>query len=97
MKYNKEKIEAAKILFAEILELNQKLPEDKSVDFHSCGMNNPKIEVIFWFIDENGDYDFKDEDHYEIYLIDEEWHTPFESSYAEITAKMQEWKELYCK
>ena len=96
MKYNKEKVEAAKILFAEIMDLNQNLPEDLFIDLRICGMDNPKIEVIFWFVDENGDYDYKNEDHHEIYFTDEEWHTPFESSYAKITAKMQEWKGLYC-
>ena len=100
MKYNKEKVEAAKILFAEIINLNEKLPERMEVKLRVDGGRYSKIEVIFWKQDEsgeNGELNFADEDRYQIFLTDEEWHKEFENSFAEITAKMQEWKELYCK
>ena len=96
MEYNKEKVEAAKILFAEVLELNQQLPKERDIEMRIWGMENPKVDVIFWHTDSNGTYDYADEDHFEVYLTDEDWHRSFESSFADITAKMQEWKELYC-
>lgn len=96
MEYNKEKIEAAKILFAEVLELNQQLPKDRDIEMRICGMENPKVEVTFWYTNSDGTFDFADEDRFDVYLTDEDWHDICESSFADITAKMQEWKELYC-
>ena len=97
MKYSKGKVEAAKILFAEIINLNEKLPERMKVELRVDGGEYSKIEVIFWKPDENGELDYADEDRYQIYLTKKDWQKRYESSFAKITAKMQEWKELYCK
>ena len=92
MKYNKEKVEAAKILFAEILELNQKLPEDRWVDVALSGGPYPSIEVGFWEKQRTGGFFFADGDS----LLYVHLTGRSQESFTDITAKMQEWKELYC-
>lgn len=94
MKYSKDKVEAAKILFAEILELNQELPEDREIYISISGGQVPMLEAIFWHREENGDMDYGDDEIFREFLEDTIWE---DGTFAKITAKMQEWKELYCK
>lgn len=94
MKYNKDKVEVAKILFAEILELNQELPEDRFIDIMTRGHKDGWLEVIFWHIDKEGGPDYERRDRFYELLGDVSFR---ENTFADITTKMQEWKELYCK
>jgi hypothetical protein len=51
LKYSKEKVEAAKILFAEVLELNEELERagsEKEIQFEINGGKFPSIIVRFW-------------------------------------------------
>ena len=98
MEYNKEKVESAKKLFEEILELNQKLPEDRWIDVELSGGPYPTITVSFWKEQEDGGFFYDDDDSYlKLYFADIKRPGLFESSYTKIAAKLQEWKELYCK
>ena len=98
MEYNKEKIEAAKILFAEVLELNQQLPENRFIDVDlSGGPQHPAIVVSFWKERETGGFFYDDGDSYfKIYFADKNRSGFPEDCFAKLTAKMQKWKELYC-
>lgn len=93
MKYNKNKVEAVKILLSEILELNQQLPDEKFIDVWVKGGPVPVLDVTFWTIDEEGDFDYEDDDVFHEFLDDVDWN---EKTFAKITSKMNEWKELYC-
>ena len=95
MKYNKDKTEAVKILVSEILEFNQKMPEDRFADFRIIGGSDPKIDVTFWFFDENMEPDYNDDDNFQIYLTEKDWHKDYEQSFEDITKKMREWEGLF--
>lgn len=98
MKYNKYKVEAAKILFAEILELNQELPEDRSIDVKFEFGKYPNVEIQFWKqVQEAPRPAFKKEAEYINSLVKENWPVDDETFISCVTAKMQEWKELYRK
>lgn len=96
MKYNKDKVEAAKILFAEILELNQEFPVDRWITIShsgSCGL----LTVVFWTEDEECEPSYGNGDRLTVNLREEKRRGDIFNTFADITAKMQEWKELYCK
>lgn len=96
MKYNKEKVEAAKILFAEILELNQQLPEDRWITISHSGSCD-LLQVVFWAEDEEREPSYGNGDRLTVSLRDGKRRDDIFNTFADITAKMQEWKELYCK
>lgn len=91
MRYSKEKIEAVKILVPEILELNQRLPETKAVLFEITGIKHPAYIVTFCTWDPKKHF----------FIIDKTFtvllsEADTKNDFAEITKKMNEWKELYC-
>jgi hypothetical protein len=92
MRYNKEKIEAVKILVPEILELNQRLPENKGIIFEITNIIHPAYIVTFctW---EPKKHVYRMEKTFTVLLSEADTKNDF----AEITKKMNEWKELYCK
>lgn len=94
MKYSKDKVEAIKILLSEILELNQHLPDNKFVDFWLNGYSDSGVlDVTFWTVNEDGEPDYGDDEVFHEFLGDVDWN---EKTFAKITSKMNEWKELYC-
>ncbi len=97
MKYNKDKVEEAKILFAEILELNQELPEDRWITISHTGSSG-LLTVVFWAEDEECEPCYGNGDRLTVNLREEKRRGYYTlNTFADITAKMQEWKELYCK
>jgi hypothetical protein len=92
MEYNKEKIEEAKALAAEILELNQILPDDRSVDISISGAPRPACTVEF-YVRNPRTMDFKMENIFSIPLSEANKDNRFD----EIRAYMNKWKEAYCK
>lgn len=95
MKYDKERIEAAKLLFDEVIELNRSLPSENVIWFELFA-SYPKVTLTFWHDDENRDPDYDDIDELNISLngqLDE--FCP--NTFADATAKMKEWKELFVR
>ena len=92
MKFNKDKIEAAKILTAEILELNQILPENRCVLFEITGILNPAYIVTFC-VRNPKTQSFKLEKTFTVLLSTSEK----DNCFPEICAHMKKWKEFYCR
>ena len=92
MRYNPDKVEAAKILTAEILELNQKLPENRCVLFEITGILHPAYSVTFCVKNPKTSI-FTVERAFTVLLSAAD----SENSFANICDYMRRWKESYCK
>lgn len=92
MRYNQDKVEAAKILSGEILELNQILPENRCVLFEITGILHPAYIVTFC-IRNPKTLAFTMERSFTVLLSAAD----SENSFANICDYMRKWKESYCK
>ena len=95
MKCGKSRIEAAKLLFAEIMEVNQELSEDRWVSFSFTGSSG-LLRVIFWKTDETDEEnEIEAEEDFSIYLHNEIYTKSRKCAFADISAKLNEWRELF--
>ncbi len=92
MKYRKDKVEAAKILTAEILELNQRLPENRCVLFEITGILHPACIVTFCVKNPKTSA-FTMEKTFTVLLSEADT----SDSFASICDYMKKWKEFFCK
>lgn len=92
MKYSSEKIENAKVLAGEILELNQILPDDHCVMFEITGMFHPSYMVTFC-VRNPKTMVFTMERSFAVLLSE----VNKENRFDEIRAYMNKWKESYCR
>ena len=92
MKYSLEKIENAKVLAGEILELNQILPDDRCVMFEITGMFHPSYMVTFCVRNQRTQA-FNMERTFTVLLSEADR----ENRFSEICAYMNKWREAYCK
>ena len=92
MRYNQEKVEAAKILTGKILELNQKLPENRCVMFEITGILHPAYIVTFCVKNQRTQA-FNMERTFTVLLSEADG----ENRFSEICAYMKKWEEAYCK
>lgn len=93
MKYSKEKVEAVKVLFAEILEINEELKNsgsEKEIQFEFSGGDFPGIVVHFW----DFDYSQNPREVFEISL--EKNDKPGRRhSIFELSEKVKDWRERF--
>ncbi len=92
MRYNPDKVEAAKILSGEILELNQRLPENRCVLFEITGILHPAYIVTFCRQNPKT-LAFTMEKTFTVLLSAAD----SENSFASICDYMKKWKEFYCR
>lgn len=93
MKYNEQKREAVKLLFLEILELNEKFEQAKSekeIQFELDGGEWPLIIVRFW----NWNAENNPEETFEISLED---HDKFgrRHDFRALSEKVRDWRERF--
>lgn len=95
MKCDQSRAEAAKLLFAEIMEVNQELPEGRWVSFSFTGSSG-LLRVIFWKMNEaDEENEIEAEEDFTIYLHSEILAKSRKCAFADISAKLNEWRELF--
>ena len=97
MKYNREKIEAAKILFAEVLELDEKLPENKRVSASFYGGYHGFISVDFFECNEEGIFQRAEGLPHGIGCTLYGEASSENNPFAKVSAVLKDWEERYCK